>query len=160
MRHFITIAPIPYKTAFIAGCIQRVIKQPVIGLVLRCHISTDCSFGQYRIGLKINDTRHCIRTVHQTGRTFQYLNGMYTLRVYFNAMLIAPLLTFLTHTVIHHYNPVIPQTTNDRFRNASSGSNLRHPGLFGNGIDNICRSLLFQIPLGYIRYGKRSFFNQ
>ena len=50
---------------------------------------------------------HSVAAIHQRGRSLQDFYRPYTLTVNLNAVLVAPLLTFLTHAVAHHNNTVV-----------------------------------------------------
>ena len=54
-------------------------------------------------------------------------------------MLIAPLLTFLPHTLAHHDDAVVAQSSDDGFRDAAARRDLCHTRLVGDGVDDVGR---------------------
>ena len=67
---------------------------------------------------------HGIRAIHQRGGAFEYFNVVHGLGINLNAMLIAPLLPFLSHTVVDSHDTVVAQTAHHRFRDAATCGNL------------------------------------
>ena len=57
------------------------------------------------------DACHRIRAIHETCRTFQNLYGMNRSGVDFYSVFIAPLLSFLSDSIVYHYHAVIAQAT-------------------------------------------------
>ena len=57
--------------------------------------------------LEAQPSTNIIDAIHQTGRTFKYFDRVNRRCVYLNSVLIAPLLTFLTHTVVYHHYTII-----------------------------------------------------
>ena len=65
--------------------------------------------------MKYQHTCHRIATVHQRGGTFQNLYRVHVLRVYLDAVLIAPLLSFLAYALVHHDDAVVAQSADNGF---------------------------------------------
>ena len=68
-------------------------------------------------------------------------------------MFVTPLLTLLSDALVHHDDAVVAQSADDGFGDAAAGGNLRDAGLFGDGVDDICRGGLSQLLSGYDRDG-------
>ena len=54
-------------------------------------------------------------------------------------MFVAPLLTFLSDTLTHHYHAVVAQSADDGFRYTAARGQLRQSRLVGNGVDDVRR---------------------
>ena len=115
VSQFLTVAHIPHIALLIAGKVERIVKHTIVGLVARSDATTHMSFAQCRRTMQDEDTSHRIGAIHQRGRTLQYLNRTDCLVVNLQSMFIAPLLTFLTNTVVDHQHTVITQTADDGF---------------------------------------------
>ena len=59
-------------------------------------------------------------------------------------MLVAPLLPFLAHALVHHDNAVVAQSADNGFRYAATRRNLRHARLVGYGVYDVGRCRLAQ----------------
>ena len=88
---------------------------------------------------------HGIRAVHQRGRTFHHFNRVNCGPVNLNAVLVAPLLPFLSDAIVHHQHAVVAQSTNDGLRDTATGRDLRDAGMLGNGVDNVGRGDVLQL---------------
>ena len=66
------------------------------------------SFARRALGRNTDeDACHRIRSIHETCRTFQNLYGMNRSGVDFYSVFIAPLLSFLSYSIVYHYHAVI-----------------------------------------------------
>ena len=115
MRHLATISGVPNKASLITSKVERIIEKTVVGLIARGNIRPHITHRKSWRWMEDDDTRHRIRAIHQACRTFQYLHGMNGIRIHLYAMFIAPLLTFLSDTIVHHDHSIISQSTNHRF---------------------------------------------
>ena len=102
-------------------------------------------------------SRHGIGAVHQRGGSLQDLYGMDSGSVYLYTVLISPLLAFLADAVVNYDDTVVPQATDDRFRDGGTGGYLRHAGLPRDSADNIGRCPRFQFCWMNHRNGRRHF---
>ena len=143
MSHLLTEAPIPHKAFLIARHRQGVGKEAVVGLIFCAAIHAYGALRQYRSAVHYDNTRHCVRAVHQRCRTLQHLYGADTVAVNLHSMFVTPLLAFLTHTFAYHYDAVITQSAYDRFRYAAASGNLADTRLMSQRIDDVggCRRL-------------------
>ena len=91
------------------------------------------------------DASHRIRAIHKTCRTFQNLYGMNRSGVDFYSVFIAPLLSFLSDSIIHYDHTVKSQSTYHRLGNSASRGNLRNAWLVGDGVDDVGRRLHFEL---------------
>ena len=114
-------------------------EESVIGLILRTDVSPHLTLSQCGLGVQDDHTRHRVRAIHQRGRTFQYLDASDAAAIDLYAVLVAPLLTFLTYTFAHDYYAVIAQSADDGFRNTTASGELAHAWLMGDGINDIGR---------------------
>ena len=124
MSQFLTSTHIPCHTTDIASTMERVAKQAIIGLMFRLHIQYCTAFRLHRGIFKDQDTGHGIRTIHKAGRALKNTYIIHTIGIDLYTMLVAPLLAFLTHTVINHNNAIIAQSTDYRFGYAISRRDL------------------------------------
>ena len=97
-------------------------EESVVGLIFRTDISSHLALSQCGLSMQNNYTRHCVRAVHQRGRTFQYLDTVHATAINLYAVLVAPLLSFLAYTFTHDHYAVIAQSADDRFRNTAACS--------------------------------------
>ena len=95
----------------VAGKVERIIKKSVVGLITCREIRSHVALGKGRSGVEDEDASHRIRAIHKTCRAFQNLYGMNRSRVDFYPVFIAPLLSFLSDSIIYHYHAVIDQAT-------------------------------------------------
>ena len=148
-------AGVPHKTVMVATGRQRVVKQPVVSLVARRQAALQGAHRGNAGRVKQQHACYSVAAVHQRGRTLQDLHRAHRLRVNLNAVLIAPLLALLPHTVADGDYAVEAKTTNHGFRYAAARSDLCHTGLLGNGINQIggCRRL--QVTVADEAYGCR-----
>ena len=112
MRHLSAVAGVPYKSALVAGKVERIIKKSVVGLITCREIRSHVALGKGRSGVEDEDACHRIRSIHETCRTFQNLYGMNRSGGDFYSVFIAPLLSFLSDSIVYHYHAVIAQATN------------------------------------------------
>src|SRR5687768_8909610 len=105
----------PDESIFVTTDICMNISLSVIGLITAEDISFDTSFRRRLNGNDIYHTCQGITSVHQGCRAFQYFYPAGIHFIYFNTMLISPLLAFLPDAIIDHYYPVISQSANKRF---------------------------------------------
>ena len=145
MRHFSTISGIPDKSALIAGKVERIIKKSVIGLITCREFRSHVALSKGRSGMEDKDASHRIRAIHKTCRTFQDLYGMNRSRVDFYSVFIAPLLSFLSYSIIHYDHTVKSQSTNHGFGDSASRGNLRNAWLMSDGVDDVGRRLHFEL---------------
>ena len=87
--------------------------------------------------MQYHHTGYGIAAIHERGRTLQYFHRMHTLLVDFESVLITPLLSFLSDTLVHDDHSVVAKATNDRLRDACSGTYLRQSRQVSNGIHNV-----------------------
>ena len=139
VRHLLAPARVPHKTFLVAGHLQRVVEEAVIGLVFRTDIGAHVALGQCRLRMHDDHTSHRVRAVHQRCRTLQYLDAAHTAAIHFHAVLVAPLLTFLAHTLAHHHHAVVTQSADDGFRDAAARRQLVHTRLMTDGVDDVRR---------------------
>ena len=71
------------------------------------------------------------------------------MRVDLYAVLVAPLLTFLSDALVHHDDTVIAQSADDGLRDAATRGDLRHTRLMGDGVDDISRGGLSEFLARY-----------
>ena len=154
MRHLVRKSGIPHKPAMIACSVQRIGKQPVVRLVFCAHVCPHFAIQRRGRPMQNQHTRHRIRTIHQRGWTLQNLHGTDILSVHFHTVFIAPLLSLLAHTLMHHDDAVIAQATNDGLRDASTCGDLRHAWLLRHSVNHICRCRLSQLLPGHHRDGR------
>ena len=145
MRHFSTISGIPDKAALVAGKVERIIKKSVIGLITCREIGSHVALCKGRNGMEDEDASHRIRAIHKTCRTFQDLYGMNRSRVDFYSVFIAPLLSFLSDSIIHYDHTVKSQSTYHGFGDSASRGNLRNAWLVSDGVDDVGRRLHFEL---------------
>ena len=107
MRHLATVSSIPHKATLIASEIKRIVEESVVGLITAHYVAAHLSHRQYRCAIENYHTCQSVRAIHQTGRTFKYFDRVNRRCVYLNSVLIAPLLTFLTHTVVYNHYTII-----------------------------------------------------
>ena len=139
MSHLVAEACIPHKSSLITSHREVVAEETVVGLILRTYIGTHLAISQSRLGVQYYYACHRVGSVHQRGRTFQYLYRSNAATVDLNAMFVAPLLTFLSHSFAHHHYSVIAQSTDDGFGYAASSGKLAYSRLMCNGIDDVGR---------------------
>ena len=145
MSHLATISCIPHKTLLIAGKVKRIIKESVVRLITTHYIGPHLAHRQYRRTIEHYNTSQSIRAIHQACRTFEYLYRMNRSCIYLNSMLIAPLLTFLTNSVIYYNHTIITHSSYHRFGNTATSGYLRHSRLTAYGINDICGRLGFKL---------------
>ena len=155
MCHLVRETSVPHKSAMMTSRIQRIGKQPIVRLVLRTHVRPHFTIQRRWCTMQNQHTSHRIRTIHQRGRTFQYLHRANTLFIHFHTMFITPLLTFLSHSLVHHNDAVITQPTDDGLRDASTCSDLRHTRLLRHSINHIRGSRLTEFLACHHRDGSR-----
>ncbi len=124
MCFLVAITHIPNETFFVSCQIKRISHQTIICLVVCQYISLYFSFGKHRSRKQINHSGHCIGAEHQTSRTFQYLSLINRLFINFDSVFITPLLSFLAYAIIYNHHAIISQTTNNRFGDTATGSDL------------------------------------
>ena len=129
----------------VACCRQRVSKQVVIALIFRTYIAL------YRTGRRIGhalEDEHAgqgVRAIHERGRSLENLYGVHRGSVYFNAVLVSPLLAFLTDAIVHHHHAVITQSADHGLGDAAAGGNGAQTRLGRQRINDIGRSAPHQI---------------
>ena len=111
MRHLAAVSGVPNESALVAGKVERIVKKSVVGLIARREIRSHVALGKCRSRVEDQDASHRIRAIHEACRTFQNLYGMNRSRVDFYSVFIAPLLTFLSDSIVHHNHAVIAQAT-------------------------------------------------
>ena len=104
---FFTVTRIPSETFLIASDIERSPNEAVIGLIFSIHTSFDCTFGWGWHPFEYQHTAHGIGAVHQARGTFQDFDRSHLVAVDFDAMLVAPLLAFLTYAIIDDHDTVV-----------------------------------------------------
>ena len=114
-------------------------EQSVVSLIFRANVCLQLAFCQCRLRMKYHNARQSVRAVHQRGRTLQYLYWANAAAVNLHAVLVAPLLSLLAHTLAHHYHAVVSQSANDRFRYAAACRQLAYTWLTAYGIHYVCR---------------------
>ena len=135
MGVFLAVTRIPNKALLVASKVERSPNQTVIGLIFSVYLTFDAAFGLGRHPFENQHTTQSIGTVHEAGGTLQNLHRSHFIGVYLDAVLVAPLLAFLTDAVVDDYDAVVAQSTNDGLGDAAACGNLRHAWLFGDGID-------------------------
>ena len=99
---------IPIKTVRqVTPKICIVSQAVIICTVTAYNISFYCSRTSGLIGNNIDNTCHSIAAIYKRGGAFEYFSFLRTQLVYFNTMLIAPLLPFLPNAIINCYNSVV-----------------------------------------------------
>ncbi len=88
--------------------------QAVIGLVIAENISFDGAFRNRNNGNDIHHACEGITAIHKRSGAFEDLCFAYIVLIYLDPVLIAPLLSFLTDTIIHDHHPVIPEAADNR----------------------------------------------
>ena len=139
VRHLLTPSSVPHKTFLVAGHLQRIAEQSVVRLIFRADIGAHVALGQCRLRMHDDHTSHRVRAVHQRCRTLQYLDAAHAAAVHFHAVFVAPLLTFLAHTLAHHHHAVVTQSADDGFRYAAARRQLAHARLVADGVDDVRR---------------------
>ena len=114
MRHLSAVAGVPYKSALVAGKVERIIEKSVVGLITGREICSHVAFSKRWSRMEDEYASHRIRAIHETCRTFQNLYGMHRSRVNFYSVFIAPLLSFLSDSIVYHDHAVIAQATDHR----------------------------------------------
>ena len=134
---FLAPSAIPYDASFVACKINGIVPQTVVRLELTSYGRRHLPKGHHGVLMQHQHTCHGIRTIHQRGGTFQYLDGMDSLGIYFNTMLVTPLLSFLTDAVIDCDNAVIAQSTDDGFGDSRACGDLINSRLTGDSVYDI-----------------------
>ena len=134
---FLAPASVPYESLLIAREVYGIVPEISIRLPSAAHVSLHCAQRKDGGIVEDNDTGHGIGAVHQRGGTFHDFHGMDAFAIHFHAMLITPLLAFLTDTVVDDKHTVVTQSTDDGFGNATARADLGNTGLFGNGINDV-----------------------
>ena len=118
------------------GC-QRITQQPIVGLVFRREAAARFSRAAGRFRMEDQDTRQGVRPIHQRGRSLEDFDRMDAGTIDLDAMLVAPLLSFLPDAVIHDDDPVVAHAADDRFGDAASGSDFTQTRLCSDGADDV-----------------------
>ena len=108
-------APVPHEALLVALRIGRIGKEMTVGLVFRRCRRTHLALRHQRCVVKEYHSRHSVGAVHQRCRTFHYLYGVNRLAIYFYAVFVAPLLSFLSDAVVDYEHSVISQAADDGF---------------------------------------------
>ena len=148
VRHLAAVAGIPHEASLVAGEVERIVEESVVGLVARGEVGPHVTLGQRGDGMEDDDSCHRIRTIHQACRTLQDFHGVNRCRIYLDAVFIAPLLTFLPDAVVDHHHTVVSEATDHRLGDAASRGYLGDSRLVGDGIDDVGGGLHFQLPRG------------
>ena len=127
----------PEPAVHIAVGRQRIAQQSVVGLVLRREAAARFSRAADRFRMEDQDTRQCVRPIHQRGRALEDFDRVDAGAIDFDAMLVAPLLSFLPDTVIHDDDAVVAHAADDRFGDAASGGDLTQTRLCRNGVYDV-----------------------
>ena len=137
MGEFLTESCIPHEAFLIARYGEVVAKETVVGMIFRAYICTSLTISHSGLSMQDDDTRHSVGAIHQRGRSFQYLYGVNAVAIHLHTMFVAPLLTFLSDTFAHHHYAVVTQSADNRFRDATTRSQLTDAWLMANGINHI-----------------------
>ena len=78
-----------------------------------------------------------VAAVHERSWTFENFHGMNAFLIHFESVLVAPLLPFLTNTLVNDNDPVIAKTSDDRLRDACARAYLGKSGQVADGIDDV-----------------------
>src|SRR5688500_4978813 len=103
----------------------------------------------------MNNTRQDITAVGDGRRSFYNLGTQYTGLVYFDAVLIAPLLSLLPHAIVHHHYPVVTKPADHRFGYARARADLCQSRFLAERVDDIVGSRVQQLASFYERYRNR-----
>ena len=114
-----------------------IVVESVVRLILASDLYLHGSFLEGTFGMQYHHTGYGIAAIHERGRALQYFHRMHTLLVDFKSVLITPLLSFLSDTLVHDDHSVVAKATNDRLRDACSGTYLRQSRQVSNGIHNV-----------------------
>ena len=130
--------PVPHEGVLVARRTQAVRPKTVVRLVFRHCLHVHLSLWKQRGIFHYQHSCKRIRAIHQRCRALHYLYRMDAVRVDFYSVLIAPLLPFLTYSVVHNEHTVVAETANDGLGDAASGAHLRHSRLLGDGVYDVC----------------------
>ena len=98
---------IPVDAVFCSTQIASKAAQPVVCLVLADEIAFNAFLGCRQLRLYIDNTCYGIAAISERCCPFQHFYTLCTIIVYFYAVLIAPLLSFLPYAIVYHYHPVV-----------------------------------------------------
>ena len=115
VRELLGVAQVPNRAALVARKVERIVEKSVVRLVFGLHIGAHRALRQRRLRAKHHHAGQGIGTVHQRSRTFQNLHRVHVGSIDFHAVLVAPLLSFLSDAVAHHRHAVVAQAANHGF---------------------------------------------
>ena len=118
MSCLIEEVPIPNEAFRIACKTNAIVVESVVGLVLTAYLDLHRAFLQRMFRMQNHHACNGVAAIHQGGWTFQNLDGMDAFFIDFKSVLIAPLLPFLTNSLVNYNNAIVTKTTNDWLRNA------------------------------------------
>ena len=95
--------------------VDGIVKELVVCLVFRTDVHRHRALRHDGSLVQHQYASHRVAAIHQRGGAFQYLYRVYGLRVHLNAVLVAPLLSFLSDAVVHRHNAVVAQSADDGF---------------------------------------------
>ena len=121
---FLAPASVPNESLLIAREVHGIVPEIGIRLPSAAHFGLHRAEGLNGGIVEDNDSCHGIGAVHQRGGTFHDFHGMDAFAIHFHAMLITPLLAFLTDTVVDDKHAVVAQTANNGFGNATARADL------------------------------------
>ena len=137
MRHLVGETPVPHKVVLVSGKVDRIVEEPVVGLILAGERGAHRACRQDGLGMENHNARHRVRAIEQAGRPFDHLYAAHAQSVNLDAVLVAPLLSLLADAVVDGHDAVVAQSANHGFRDAAAGGNLRYARLPGDGVDNV-----------------------
>ena len=144
MSHLLAPPRVPEPPFPVAFRHHRIGEESVVGLVFRGKVAADSVWRRSRVGMQHKHSRKGIGAIHQRCRPLDDLHAANSLPVDLYAMFVSPLLSLLAHAVIHDYDAVVAKAADYGFRDASSGSDLRHARHMRHGIDEIGGSCSLQ----------------
>ena len=147
--------PVPHHAPPVAGKVHGVVIELLVGLVLAAHARRHFSLRHHGGLVHDEHTGQGVGAVHQRGRPFQYLYGVYVLGVDLYAVLVTPLLPLLAYAVVDGDNAVVAQAADDGLRDAAARGDLADAGLTRDGIDDVGRRRLLQRAGADDAHGRR-----